>query len=371
MKLAHRFRYGKSILTPRVKEWWSETTEPMKSMSLPRPNIRLRCQKKGWRRGKRNSSVKGLLSTKFKGKSYYDWIQPPDPKALRLPIEILEQIFLYAAGDRQSARSLMGTCKFLNAFIAPIFYRTVILLDRRALHSFAQAVEYNRSITDYTQHLWIGTKSLDQALFFPPEDRKDRRVGKEKPKKYWPAKADIVKEVIDDSEKVLLACHKLRSLAIPEEFFTPQKRRAEFKFRLEEYISTSDQGDRGLATFESMQSIRRVYILSNGYINRRVGEGIYRLPSVETLEVLWLRGPLGIFSIGDLLSWALAPNSPVRSVTFTASKTIMDDMYPMARNITDDRRVIRRDLSPAVRPSRGTFAMEEWEARTARDELWE
>ncbi|KDQ20566.1 hypothetical protein BOTBODRAFT_40703 [Botryobasidium botryosum FD-172 SS1] len=229
--------YGKSILTPRIKEWWSETTEPIKSISVPRPSIQVRSEKRGWRRTKRGSSktFKGLLSAKFQGKAYYDWIQRPDPKALKLPLEILEQvIFWYAAGDRQSARSLLRTCKFLNALITPVFYRVVTLHDRRALHLFAQALDLNSSNTTHIQHLWIGTKSLDQAMFFPPEDRREKRSGRDKPRKYWPAREDVVNEVILDAEKVLLACHNLRSLAIPEEFLTPQTRRAEFKFRLED-----------------------------------------------------------------------------------------------------------------------------------------
>lgn len=279
-------------------------------------------------------------------------------------------VFLYAAEDRQSAHSLMLTCKFLNNLVTPTFYRVVILLDRAALQSFAEAIISKPSITEYTQHLWIGTKGLDQSLFFPPEDRKDKKVGREKPKKYWPAKPHILNEVIEDSQAVLLACRNLLSLAIPEEFFTPQTSRNDFAFKLVEYITTSDQGDRGLASVESMKSTRRVYILSNGYINRRVGEGIYRLPRVESLEVLWLRGPLGIFSIGDLLSWMLAPNSPVQSVTFVSSRSIMDDMYPMARNISDDDRVGRRDLHPSIKPSRGAFALDEWKTRTSCPELW-
>lgn len=264
----------------------------------------------------------------------------------------------------------MLSCKFLNNLITPTFYRVVILPDRAALRSFAAAVESKPKIIDYVQHLWIGTQGLDQCLFFPPEDRKDKKVGREKPKKYWPAKPDILDLVIQDSQAILLACRNLLSLAIPEEFFTPQSNRSEFEFKLVEYITTSDQGDRKLAGLNSMKSIRRVFILSNGYINRRVGEGIYRLPHVDELEVLWLRGPLGIFSIGDLLSWILAPNSPVQKVAFVSSKAIMDDMFPMARNISDDARVTRRDLDPSIKPGRSAFALDEWKSRTQRPELW-
>jgi hypothetical protein len=204
------------------------------------------------------------------------------------------------------------------------------------------------------QHLWVGPRNIERNNFFRTVSPKRKHQISIKEREAAPGNA----------QRVLFRCANLRSLALYRPL-TVGHGLAPYQFQLTEFISTGDRGGFRWAACSSVRTIKRGYLVTQ-YGDWCTGDPISNLPSLDTLEIIWLDEP-DLRTMQRVIEFALY-SKVVHLVKVRSDKVLLDAMCAMMPK--DARFALEDFVAPAQRKDSG-FLMDEWEERIRRLEYWE